>query len=270
MSDVLEGDRRGREGEQRPEDAAWHGADSLAAVLNAVLFDWGGTLVQWEWSLEVLELGHTAGLEAIGHGPLPDLTTRFSETYLPLLFDSPAALEEMGYAGIVRRLLADAGIDADAEAIDRFVEAEHEAWFPQHQLDSMTHALLESLRGRGLKVGIVSNAFDPPDLLHRDLERLGVAERIDVAVFASEAAARKPDPAIFVRALTELGVAAENTLFVGDSLASDLGGAKALGMHTCQALWFRADDDPAAPEPDFQAFTQMDVLTAVRRLAEVS
>jgi FMN phosphatase YigB (HAD superfamily) len=73
-----------------------------------------------------------------------------------------------------------------------------------------------------------------------------------------------------VRALTELGVAAENTLFVGDSLASDLGGAKALGMHTCQALWFRADDDPAAPEPDFQAFTQMDVLTAVRRLAEVS
>jgi hypothetical protein len=30
----------------------------------------------------------------------------------------------------------------------------------------------------------------------------------------------------------------------------------------------RADDDPEAPEPDFQAFTQMDVLTIVRRLAE--
>jgi hypothetical protein len=39
-------------------------------------------------------------------------------------------------------------------------------------------------------------------------------------------------------------------------------------MHTCQAVWFRADDDPEAPEPDFQAFTQMDVLTIVRRLAE--
>ena len=38
-------------------------------------------------------------------------------------------------------------------------------------------------------------------------------------------------------------------------------------MHTCQALWFRADDDPTAPEPDFQAFTQMDVLTVVKRLS---
>jgi HAD superfamily hydrolase (TIGR01509 family) len=237
-------------------------------VLEAVLFDWGGTLVQFEWSQEVLELGHAAGLEAIGHGPLPGLTTRFSEMYLPLLFDSPATLEESGYAGIVRRLLADEGIDADAEAIERFIEAEHEVWFPQHQLDSTTHALLEALRGRGLKLGLVSNAFDPPELLRRDLDRLGITERIDVAVFASEAGARKPDPAIFRRALDELGVAAESTLFVGDSLATDLGGAAALGMHTCQALWFRADDDPGAPEPEFQAFTQMDVITAVNRLME--
>jgi len=33
-------------------------------------------------------------------------------------------------------------------------------------------------------------------------------------------------------------------------------------MHTCQAVWFRADDDRDAPEPDFQAFTQMDVLNS--------
>ena len=38
-------------------------------------------------------------------------------------------------------------------------------------------------------------------------------------------------------------------------------------MHTCQALWFTADDATDAPEPDFQAFTQMDVLTVVRRLS---
>jgi putative hydrolase of the HAD superfamily len=236
-------------------------------VIEAVLFDWGETLVHWEWSLDVLEQGHTAGLRAIGHGPLPGLAARFAETYLPL-FEAPGTLEEIGYAGIVGRMLADEGIEADDAQIARFAEAEHEAWFPQHQLESTTHALLEALRGRGLKLGIVSNAFDPPDLLRRDLERLGVAERIDVAVFASEAGVRKPNAAIFLRALHELGVAAENTLFVGDSLAVDIGGAAALGMRTCQSLWFRADDDPAAPEPDFQAFTQMDVLTAIRRLAE--
>ena len=37
-------------------------------------------------------------------------------------------------------------------------------------------------------------------------------------------------------------------------------------MHTCQALWFRADEDDQAPEPEFRAFTQMDVMTVVRRL----
>jgi putative hydrolase of the HAD superfamily len=236
-------------------------------MLDAVLFDWGETLVHWEWSLETLELGHTAGLRAIGREPVPDLAARFAETYLPL-FDAPGVLEEIGYAGIVRRLLEEVGIDADDAQVDRFVGAEHEAWFPQHQLDSTTHALLEALRGRGLKLGIVSNAFDPPELLRRDLDRLGITERVDTAVFASEAGVRKPQPAIFQRALGELGVAPERTLFVGDSLAADLGGAKALGMRTCQSLWFRADDDPEAPEPDFLAFTQMDVLTAVKRLME--
>jgi hypothetical protein len=38
-------------------------------------------------------------------------------------------------------------------------------------------------------------------------------------------------------------------------------------MATCQAMWFRADDDESGPEPDFQAFTQLDVLTAVKRLS---
>ena len=52
----------------------------------------------------------------------------------------------------------------------------------------------------------------------------------------------------------------------GFTLGTDIAGAAALGLTTCQALWFRADDDSGAREPDFQAFTQMDVLTIARRL----
>jgi len=37
-------------------------------------------------------------------------------------------------------------------------------------------------------------------------------------------------------------------------------------MQTCLARWFRADESPDAPEPDFEAFTQMDVLTIAARL----
>jgi putative hydrolase of the HAD superfamily len=234
-------------------------------VLEAVLFDWGDTLMRWAWEPSLLDAGHAAGLRALGHEPLPELTERFRHEYLPVLWQ-PGTLEEVDYPALMRTLLADAGVEVTDWELEQFLEAEHDAWRPARLLASTTHALLESLRGRGLKVGLVSNALDPPGLLHRDLEQLGVAERLDVAVFSSEVGWRKPHPAIFERALTALGIEAAATLFVGDTLAADIAGASALGMRTCQALWFRADLDPDAPEPDFLAVTQMDVLTAVRRL----
>lgn len=233
--------------------------------LQAVLFDWGDTLMRWEWEPELLAAGHDAGLRAIGREPVPALTERFRDAYLPLLW-VPGTLEEVEYPPLVRRLLAEEGIVVTDDELDGFLEAEHAAWQPARMLATTTHALLEALRDRNLRVGLVSNALDPPHLLHRDLEQMGVAQRLDVAVFSSEVGWRKPHPAIFERAVEAIGVEPETTLFVGDTLATDIAGAKALGMHTCQALWFRADDDPDAPEPEYRAFTQMDVLTAVLRL----
>ena len=234
-------------------------------MLEAVFFDWGDTLMQWAWEPALLDAGHAAGLRALGRGPLPELTARFRDDVLPVLWQ-PGTLQEVEYPALVRTLLAEAGVEVTDGELERFVEAEHDAWQPARLLASTTHALLDSLRARGLKLALVSNALDPPGLLHRDLARFGVAERLDFAVFSSEIGWRKPHPAIFERALTELGVEAAATLFVGDTLASDIAGAHALGMHTCQAVWFRADEDAGAPEPDFLAVTQMDVLTAVCRL----
>ena len=114
---------------------------------------------------------------------------------------------------------------------------------------------------------IVSNAIDPGWLLPRDLEQMGLAERLDFAVFSSEVGFRKPHPAIFERALDALDVVPERTLFVGDRLYEDVRGAGELGMTTVQALWFRADENPDGREPDHQAFTQLDVLNIARRLA---
>ena len=57
---------------------------------------------------------------------------------------------------------------------------------------TLASSLVEALRARGLKLGLVSNAIDPPALLHRDLAQMGVAERLDYAVFSSEVGWRKP------------------------------------------------------------------------------
>jgi putative hydrolase of the HAD superfamily len=237
-------------------------------VIEAVLFDWGDTLMQWVWDEALLEAGHRAGLAAIGRDGLPQsdaVAARFAEAYMPYLW-LPGAVEEIEYPGLVRELLGHFAVELTDEELERFLDAEHDAWTPARRLGATTHALLESLRGRGLKLGLVSNAFDPPPLLHRDLERMGVAERLDAAVFSSELGKRKPHPAIFERALAELGVGPERAVFVGDQLVADVGGARGVGMTTVQALWFRADAAEDAPEPDYQAFTQMDVLNVVERL----
>ena len=233
-------------------------------MIRAVLFDWGDTLMQWSWQEGLLEAGHRAGLAAIGRQDVA-ITEHFRDRYEPL-FWAPGTLEELEYPGLVRRLLGDFEIEVSDEELDRFLEAEHRAWAPARRLGATTHALLESLRARGLRLGLVSNAFDPDWLLRRDLDEMGVLERLDFAVFSSEIGKRKPHPDIFRRALEALEVEPEEALFVGDRLYEDVRGAAELGMITAQAVWFRADEHPDGHEPDFQAFTQMDLLNVVRRL----
>ncbi len=235
-------------------------------MLEAVLFDWGDTLMEFAYAPELVAAGHRAGLAAIGRDGVPELTEHFREEYEPL-FWAPGTIEEIEYPQLVRRLLRDFGIAVGDGELDRFLEAEHRAWDPARRLAAHTHPLLDALRERGLRLGLVSNAFDPAWLLHRDLQGMRLEERLDVSVFSSEVGLRKPHPAIFERALDALGVAPENALFVGDRLFEDVRGAAELGMTTVQALWYRADEHPDGAEPDYQAFTQLDVLNVARRLA---
>jgi putative hydrolase of the HAD superfamily len=237
-------------------------------VLRAVLFDWGDTLFHFAFDEELLAAGWEAGLSTLEHDGLPgadETAAVFREHYLPLLF-VPGSVEEVEYPEMIRELLAGFGVEVGDDELDRFLAAEHAAWEPARVMGAHTHALLDSLRGRGLKTGLVSNAFDPGWLLHRDLADMGLAERLDAAVFSSEVGLRKPHPAVFEATLGKLGVEPEDALFVGDRRYEDMRGAKELGMTTVQALWFRVDDDERGLDPDFEAFTAMDVLNVVRRL----
>jgi putative hydrolase of the HAD superfamily len=228
-------------------------------VIEAVLFDWNNTLVQFTWDDELLAAGHKAGLAAAGSATEPD---DFTHRYRELVLEQ--ATPDDPYPALLQELLG----DATDEQIDAFIDAEHEAWAPAHQPLASAQALLESLRGRGLKTGLVANSWpDPARVLRQDVERYGFAPLLDVLVLSEEVGARKPQPEIFQHALEELEVEADVTMYVGDRLDTDVQGAANLGMTTVQALWFRADDTTTGIEPDFLAFTPMDVLNAVRRLA---
>ncbi len=219
-------------------------------MIEAVLFDWNNTLVAFEWDDELVEAGHRA---ALGRDD-PAFTARGRERML-----GDASNDDRPYAEILTEL--------GVEDPDAFIDEEHAVWRPAHSVLASAQALLESLRNRGIKTGVVANSWpDPARVLRADAQAFGLAGLLDVMVFSQEAGVRKPDSEIFLIACRELGVEPIDTMFVGDRLDTDVAGAAGVGMTTVQALWFRADDTQGI-EPDFMAFTPMDVLNAVRRLA---
>jgi 2-haloalkanoic acid dehalogenase type II len=88
---------------------------------------------------------------------------------------------------------------------------------------------LGALRSRGLSLWCVSNW----DISLGDvLERAGLASMLDGVITSAAAGARKPDPAIFERALEEAGCSAAEALHVGDTPEEDVEGARAAGIRT--------------------------------------
>lgn len=90
-------------------------------------------------------------------------------------------------------------------------------------------SLLAFLKRRGTKLGLVSNLVSPFKAV---VGTLGLAASLDAAAFSCDEGVAKPEPEIYRRALSRLGVAAENALFVGDSAPNDVRAPAALGLRT--------------------------------------
>ena len=93
--------------------------------------------------------------------------------------------------------------------------------------------LLRGLKDRGVKVAIVSTKRG--DTIEMILERLGVADTVDLVVGSADVARHKPDPEGLLLALGRLGVKPEDALFCGDTVL-DAGAAKNAGTHFAAVL----------------------------------
>ena len=82
------------------------------------------------------------------------------------------------------------------------------------------------LRGRGLKLGLVSNTGRD---LAAFIEHHGLD--VDVAVSSGAHGKTKPHPTIFLAALQQLEVEPADAVMVGDSIEDDVEGANAAGLH---------------------------------------
>ncbi|MEJ5071970.1 beta-phosphoglucomutase [Enterobacter ludwigii] len=123
---------------------------------------------------------------------------------------------------------------------------------PESILPGIT-ALLQDLRGRGIRIGLASVSLNAPVILNA----LGISHLFDYCADASRIVHSKPDPEIFLLACRGLGVAAHHAIGIEDSLAGiqainasgmasvgigeDLMGAGLLLPSTRELNWHRLD-----------------------------
>ncbi|MGK3960563.1 HAD family hydrolase [Sorangium sp. So ce1667] len=114
-----------------------------------------------------------------------------------------------------------------------------------------------SLRARGRRLGVVTNGR--VRVQEAKLRALDVLPYLDVALISEREQLRKPDPAIFLRAVERLGLRAGQACYVGDHPAKDVLGARDAGLH---AVWLRTPHFPA-PESAHTAIDDLSELLAL-------
>ena len=126
-----------------------------------------------------------------------------------------------------RRLFAEAGLEHDPELLRHY----YEFWEPHTTTDPETRPLLEALRSRGIKVGVLSNTLWPRSWHRGFFERDGVLDLIDADVYTSEIAWTKPAPQAFGAILEALGLSdPARCVYVGDRLFDEVWGAHNAGL----------------------------------------
>jgi putative hydrolase of the HAD superfamily len=109
-----------------------------------------------------------------------------------------------------------------AEAIHAF----RQRYFGDEAIDPGVLALIQGLHGR-YKLAVLSNA---PPRLGRWLADWGILDLFDVVVCSGDEGLVKPDPAIFELTLARLDVAAQDAVFIDDTLGH-VQAARDLGIH---------------------------------------
>jgi len=223
-------------------------------MIDAVIFDWGGTLAPW------VTVDHLAGWRAYAdvlHPGDPETATRTAAALHAAEDGRWLRVRDEHRAFTLAQVVADAGTalgDPELPYREDALTAYREFWtFATH-----THAevapTLTALRERGLALGVLSSTGWPADWHEEFLRRDGVLELFDACVWTSDLDWTKPHPEAFRAAMAAIGVTdPARCVYVGDRPYDDISGAKAAGMRAVFVPHSQIPVDQQVPvdvEPD--------------------
>jgi putative hydrolase of the HAD superfamily len=199
-------------------------------AVDAVIFDWGGTLSVF------VEAELVDAWRLVARHLAPDREDEVTEALVAVEEEFWATTATHQQSGTLAQLLAAAtnrlGLDAAEALLEEAATRHLDAWTPHIRHDPDAIATLQALRERGLRIGLLSNTHWPRPFHEHFLERDGLVELIDARLYTSEMPFQKPHPSAFRAALGAVGVDdPTRAVFVGDRPFDDISGAKGVGLH---------------------------------------
>lgn len=216
-------------------------------TIEAVIFDWGGTLTPWhdidlhaQW-YAYAEVFDPANASALARELADAEVGRWRRQQESAGSVSTGALES---------LFIDRGIDVTSARHLRALGCYLDFWAPHTLADPDAAELLVALRSMGLRIGVLSNTMWPRGHHEEVFARDDLLHLIDAACYTSEMQVAKPHSEAFEAIAAGLGVATSACVFVGDRLWDDILGAQQAGM---RAVWIPHSKIPDEQVPDGSA-----------------
>jgi len=209
---------------------------------KAILFDWAYTLVDL-----VSEDDRAAFIEMMNFLKKKDVSVpqfetifqAYQELFYGLIKESKQSHREANFETVLRYLFFRYEIEIDSKVSWRDIFTTY--YRVIHGVRLVYPDVLSTLnvfRESGIPMAIISNTTNPEFIKKNELIQTGLNEYFQFAIYSSSTPYRKPHPSIFHAAISRLGLAAKNILFVGDDLHMDVVGAQSVGMPTA---WLNRD-----------------------------
>ncbi len=218
-------------------------AHSDLSRVRAVIFDLDGTLVDTKRFPVIASQNLFARLEIDSEALFQRFLASLIAEYFRLIDAVVDGAEYIRPWEIIRRsirvALNDIGVSIEDETLDSATDEFHRLHLELSQLYPGAADLLSVLRGRGVRMAVITNSFegDTETILRRE----GVVDYFDVIVDGAIARTYKPHPRPFRIALEGLDATPEEALVIGDEYYADMVGAHRAGL---RAFWVNVRGRP--------------------------
>ena len=196
-------------------------------MIKVVIFDYDGTLSNFiSTDISCLQMVHKACGASCSLEKFIDIAVEEIMKFHSLVDKGKESSLDM-HRFRLENTLSRCGLQWDP----KFLTLYRATLFNHSNLFDGVKGLLSGLRKKRIKLGLVTNAYDGAEQRKR-ICLSGIKSCFDAIVISGEVGYSKPSSDIFYCLLDQLGLKADQAIYVGDSERYDIQGAKNAGMRS--------------------------------------